>query len=170
LVKPADAGEERELILAAYVCGYPTSAAVRSIVETQPSRRHGSRLPPVVLPKRKSGFSYPRCLCTALMIATNETAAEEVISLLRTHAAELRAAGILHLSLFGSVARGEARADSDIDLAVEFDRDARMDLFALVGLERRLTEILGRKVDLIPEPVEKARLSKNLEKDRRRAF
>jgi uncharacterized protein len=97
-------------------------------------------------------------------------AAEDVISLLRRHASELRAAGILHISLFGSVARRKARADSDIDLAVEFDRGARMDLFALAGLERRLAEILGRKVDLVPEPVEKARLSKNIERDRRRAF
>jgi len=96
--------------------------------------------------------------------------ADTVISTLRAHAAELRAAGIRHLSLFGSLARGEAEADSDVDLAAELDREAHIDLFSLAGLERRLSEILGRKVDLIPEPVEKARLRENIERDRRRAF
>ena len=96
--------------------------------------------------------------------------AEQVIATLRAHEAELRRAGIRRLSLFGSVARGDAEAGSDIDLAAEFDPAARMDLFRLTALERRITEILGRRVDLLPEPVEKPRLRANIDRDRRLAF
>ena len=101
---------------------------------------------------------------------TTSDLAEYVITALRAHEAELRGAGIRHLSLFGSVARGDAEAGSDIDLAVEFDPAARMDLFRLTALERRMAEILGRRVDLLPEPVEKLRLRANIDRDRRLAF
>lgn len=101
---------------------------------------------------------------------TTTDSAERVIATLRAHEAELRAAGIVRLSLFGSVARGDAEPGSDVDLAAEFDPDARMDLFRLVALERRITELLDRRVDLLPEPVEKPRLRANIERDRRRAF
>ena len=96
--------------------------------------------------------------------------AERVITMLRAHETELRAAGIRRLSLFGSVARGDAAADSDVDLAAELDPDARIGLFGLVALERRLGMLLGRQVDLLPEPVELPRLRANLERDRVRAF
>ena len=96
--------------------------------------------------------------------------AENVIAILRAHREELRRAGIRHLSLFGSVARGDDEAGSDVDLAAEFDPAARMDLFRLTALERRIAEILGRRVDLLPEPVEKARLRANIDRDRRLAF
>ena len=96
--------------------------------------------------------------------------AEQVIATLRAHEAELRRAGIRRLSLFGSVARGDAEAGSDVDLAVELDPEARVGLFALGALERRLTELVGRPVDLLPEPVEKPRLRANLDRDRRHAF
>lgn len=96
--------------------------------------------------------------------------AERVIATLRAHEAELRQAGITRLSLFGSVARGDAEADSDVDLAAEFDSAACMDLFRLVALERRIAEILRRRVDLLPEPVQKVRLRANIERDRRLAF
>ncbi len=101
---------------------------------------------------------------------TTTELAERVIGMLRAHEAELRAAGISRLSLFGSVARGDAEAGSDVDLAAEFDPAARMDLVRLVALERRLGEILGRRVDLLPEPVEKPRLRANIERDRVLAF
>lgn len=101
---------------------------------------------------------------------TTSDLAEYVIATLRVHEAELRQAGIHRLSLFGSVARGDAKADSDVDLAAELDSDAHIGLFALGALERRLTELVGRKVDLLPEPVEKQRLRANLDRDRRRAF
>ena len=74
------------------------------------------------------------------------------------------------LSLFGSVARGETEMDSDIDLAAEFDPAARMDLLRLGAVERRLAELLGSPVDLLPEPVEKSRLQDQINRDRRRAF
>ena len=45
-----------------------------------------------------------------------------VIETLRRHEPELRAAGIVHLRLFGSVARGEESAQSDVDLMAELDR------------------------------------------------
>ena len=104
------------------------------------------------------------------MDTKTNTTADEVVARLQAHAAELRASGIRHLSLFGSVARGEAGPESDIDLVVELDRERQIGLFGLVALERRLSELLGRKVDLLPEPVEKKRLQANIDRDRRRAF
>ncbi len=104
------------------------------------------------------------------MSTTTPVFAEDVIATLQAHEAELRRAGIRRLSLFGSVARGEAGAGSDVDLAAELDPDAHIGLFGLGALERRLTELLGRTVDLLPEPVEKARVRVSIDRDRRRVF
>jgi predicted nucleotidyltransferase len=96
--------------------------------------------------------------------------AERVIATLRAHEAELRRAGLRSVSLFGSVARGETETDSDIDLAAEFDPAARMDLLQLTALERRIAELLGSPVDLLPEPAEKSRLQHQINRDRLRAY
>ncbi len=106
----------------------------------------------------------------ATMGASTTDLAESVIATLRAHEAELRAAGIRRLPLFGYVARGDAEAESDVDLAVELDPNARVDLFRLTALERRLVEMLERPVDLMPEPVERQRLQANIDRDRRHAF
>ena len=55
---------------------------------------------------------------------------------------------IARLSLFGSVLRGDARADSDIDLLVEFTPESRVSLFDLGGMIMELREMLGCDVDL----------------------
>lgn len=47
---------------------------------------------------------------------------EQVIALVQAHRAQLQALGVKSLALFGSVARDEARDDSDVDFLVEFDR------------------------------------------------
>ena len=96
--------------------------------------------------------------------------AERVIATLREHEEELHQAGLRSLSLFGSLARGETEMDSDIDLAAEFDPAARMDLLRLSAVERRIAELLGSPVDLLPEPVEKRRLQDQINRDRQRAF
>ena len=101
---------------------------------------------------------------------TTPDLAEHVIATLRAHEAELRQAGIRRLALCGSVARGDGEADSDVDLAVEFDPTAEMDLIRMVALERRIGETLGRPVEILPEPVENPRLRANVERDRRIAF
>ena len=55
---------------------------------------------------------------------------------------------IRRLALFGSVLRDDFRADSDVDVLVEFEPGARVGLLRLAGMEIELGEILGRKVDL----------------------
>ena len=73
---------------------------------------------------------------------------DQVIERLREHEAELKEAGITRLSLFGSVARGER--GNDVDLMAEFDSSRQFSLLDMVGLENRLADILGVKVDLSP--------------------
>lgn len=73
-----------------------------------------------------------------------------VIETLRRHEPELKAAGIVHLRLFGSVARGEESAESDVDLMADFDRSRRLTLFDMARLENRLSDLLGEKVELCP--------------------
>jgi uncharacterized protein len=51
------------------------------------------------------------------------------------------------LRIFGSMARGESRIDSDVDLLVTFSKP--VSLLQLVGLERELSAIIGRKIDLL---------------------
>ena len=53
------------------------------------------------------------------------------------------------IGVFGSMARGDAKKKSDIDLIVRFSK--RKSLLAMVRLERELSEALGRKVDLLTE-------------------
>lgn len=53
--------------------------------------------------------------------------------------------------LFGSYARGEARDDSDVDILVSFDADARVSLFRHAGMLCDLEDLLKRPVDLVNE-------------------
>lgn len=64
--------------------------------------------------------------------------------------AACRQYGAQRIRVFGSVARGEERPDSDIDFLVDFPRG--YDLFAQrLPLAERLSEITGRSLDLVPE-------------------
>ncbi len=55
---------------------------------------------------------------------------------------------ILKLALFGSVLRDDFKADSDVDMLVEFEPDNLPGLFTLAGMEIELTNTLGREVEL----------------------
>ena len=72
---------------------------------------------------------------------------EEALRRLADHRAELEGLGVRSLDLFGSVARGEARPDSDVDLLVAFDRP--VGLFHFFRVQHRLEAILGTAVDLV---------------------
>jgi len=95
---------------------------------------------------------------------------EQVLATLRQHEKELRAAGVLHLSLFGSTARGEHRADSDIDLLAAFDQGCDLSLLDVVRIERQLANLLGQPVDLVEEGTLQPRLQKSVEAEAVRAF
>ena len=56
---------------------------------------------------------------------------------------------VRQVSIFGSVARGEADEQSDIDLLVSFSK--RISLLKMVALERQFSDALGKKVDLLTE-------------------
>lgn len=71
---------------------------------------------------------------------------QEALAILNSHRETLRSLGVKSLLLFGSVARDDARPDSDVDLLVEFDRS--VGLFSFAKLKRYLEEILGCSVDL----------------------
>ena len=71
---------------------------------------------------------------------------ELVLQILRQNSVEIKSTGIKSLVLFGSVARGESRPDSDVDILVEFNRP--VGLFGLIALQQRLEELLGCPVDL----------------------
>lgn len=89
---------------------------------------------------------------------------EVTIDEIRQKAAPLlKRAGVTRSSVFGSVARGEARDDSDIDLLIEFER--KMTLLDLVGLEQDLEDVLGRKVDIVTRRSIYPPLKKYIEKD-----
>ena len=75
--------------------------------------------------------------------------ADEIIEQIRRQRAQLDALGVKSLGLFGSVARGETRADSDVDLLVAFDGPATFDRY--MDLKLFLEELLGRRVDLVTE-------------------
>jgi predicted nucleotidyltransferase len=86
-----------------------------------------------------------------------------IIAKLRAHQGELKAAGIEHLRLHGSYARGTAIDEvSDVDVIADFDRTKRLSLVGRVHLQNRLTDILGVAADLAdrkllrPEVLERA--------------
>jgi uncharacterized protein len=94
----------------------------------------------------------------------------QVISKLREHGDELTAAGIVHLRVFGSVARAEANDSSDVDLIAEFDNKKELTLLDMVGLENRLSELLQVKVDLTPAETMKQRVRTTADKEAVLAF
>ena len=59
--------------------------------------------------------------------------------------------GVHELAVFGSAVRGDFDDESDVDLLVEFEPLAQIGLFAFVGLQDDLSQIIGRKVDLVPK-------------------
>ena len=59
----------------------------------------------------------------------------EALETLRRSEADLRARGVRRAAVFGSIPRGDGRADSDIDILVEIDPDAHLTVFDYAGLK-----------------------------------
>ena len=95
---------------------------------------------------------------------------DEVIAKLRAHERELKEAGIVRLSLFGSTARNDRRPESDIDLLASFDDSRRISLLDIVHIQNQIADLLGCAVDLIEEGTLKPRVKRNVDAEAVRAF
>jgi predicted nucleotidyltransferase len=71
---------------------------------------------------------------------------DEVIAIIAAHREQLQEMGVKSLELFGSVARDEARPDSDVDFLVEFHRP--VGLFEFIAVRLYLEDIFGCSVDI----------------------
>ncbi len=72
----------------------------------------------------------------------------DVIATLRSHAPELRNRGVRHAALFGSLARGQAKSSSDIDILIELDPAASIDLLDYIGITHYLADLFPVPVDV----------------------
>ena len=72
----------------------------------------------------------------------------EALRRLRERADVIQAMGATSLYVFGSAARDEATARSDLDLFIDYDRDSRFNAFDLVGIKQYLEHELGVDVDV----------------------
>jgi uncharacterized protein len=92
---------------------------------------------------------------------------QDVVNRLRESRPEWERYGVGALFVFGSVVRGEAREDSDIDLLVEFTRP--VGLFDFIDLQQRLGSLLGRHVDLVTRAALKPQMRDRVLKEAVRA-
>ena len=91
---------------------------------------------------------------------------DEILQILREHKEELREKyGVKEIGIFGSRVRGEEREESDLDILVEFEADAKVDLIKFVELEEYLSELLGVKVDLVMRSALKPRIGRQILKE-----
>jgi len=98
----------------------------------------------------------------------NRELAIETLKRIRPRLAER---GIAHAAVFGSVARGEAGAFSDIDVVVAPASGVFLNLFDLGGVQAILEEAFaGVNVDVVVEPVRRRALRQGIERDRAHAF
>jgi predicted nucleotidyltransferase len=73
----------------------------------------------------------------------------EIIARLRAQQDALRKAGVEHLAIFGSRARGDNRPDSDLDVLLDVDWDRKFSLVDLVGVERLIGNAISAPVSAI---------------------
>ena len=95
---------------------------------------------------------------------------QDAIEILQRNQDALRARGIQHAALFGSLARGEARATSDVDVLIELDPTLKLDMFAYAGLKRFVAELFGGPVDVVNKDALKPHLRRPVAADAVYAF
>jgi uncharacterized protein len=74
---------------------------------------------------------------------------EQVLQILAAHLAEFRTLGVRELSIFGSLARGEASDASDVDILVDYEPGTALSSFRVCELRYRVEDLLGAQVDLV---------------------
>jgi predicted nucleotidyltransferase len=97
-------------------------------------------------------------------------ARDDALRILRRHKAELRARGVRRAAVFGSVSRGEARADSDLDVLIEIDRPDDLTVYDFVGIKRAVAELFPGRVDVVDAAALKQGVGRTAKRDAVYAF
>src|SRR6266478_3644688 len=90
---------------------------------------------------------------------------QQVLTTLREHQAELNQRGVRHAAVLGSVARGESRPDSDIDVLVDLDPQVPMSLFEYAGVKLYVSRLLGGSADVVHRKTLKPLLKDSILRD-----
>jgi hypothetical protein len=88
---------------------------------------------------------------------------DEILTILRQHRAEIQGFGVKSLAIFGSVARDEAKSESDVDLLVEFEGKVTFDHY--MDLKFYLEDRLAMKVDLVTQKMLRPHIRQTVEKE-----
>ena len=124
----------------------------------------------------RAGMPYQRFIRQVLETALEQERSpapphrETIVETLRAHQDELQQLGVAGLSLFGSVARGDATPNSDVDIAITVDRNRALSLLDLGGIQDRLQALLQTPTGIVMEPAEKRTVQKEIDRDRVRVF
>ncbi|MEK7404779.1 MAG: nucleotidyltransferase domain-containing protein [Acidobacteriota bacterium] len=94
----------------------------------------------------------------------------EVLRTLKAHEAEVYRLGVRHAAVFGSVARRQARPDSDIDVLVDLDPERPIGVFEYARLKLYIGELLGGAGDVVNRKTLKPLLRESIVRDSVNAF
>jgi predicted nucleotidyltransferase/DNA-binding XRE family transcriptional regulator len=137
------------------------AGVAQSVISMYESGRRQPSLPTLMALLRGAGFELD------LRLNARPAAGGSVKQRLHERRADVRAAAKRHhvkvLGVFGSVARGDERSDSDVDLLLDVPDD--VGLLTLGRLERELRQILDADIDLVPEAGLKPAVRKRVMKD-----
>jgi hypothetical protein len=95
---------------------------------------------------------------------------DAALAILRAHQAELRRRGVNHAALFGSVARDQAKPDSDLDVMIEIDSSIVRDVYDYAGVIGYISDLFPIKVDVANREMLKPYIRPSAERDAVRAF
>jgi predicted nucleotidyltransferase len=94
----------------------------------------------------------------------------EVLDTLKKAEPTLRPRGVTHAAVFGSVARGEERADSDIDIAIELDTAINRTVWDLAGAKTAVADLFQVPVDVVDRSALRPHLRDAVERELVYAF
>ncbi|MCU1330688.1 MAG: polymerase, beta domain protein region [Bryobacterales bacterium] len=97
-------------------------------------------------------------------------ALSHALGVLQAHQPELQERGVKHVAVFGSVARGEARPDSDVDILIELDPTAPMGVFEYSDLTLFISDLFGQSADVANRKTLRSRLRDSILRDAVDAF
>jgi predicted nucleotidyltransferase len=95
---------------------------------------------------------------------------EQVIATLKEREADLRALGVVYAALFGSVARGQQRPESDIDILVDLDPKIVHTIIDYVGVKEYIADLFDEPVDVVNQEGLKPVLRPRVDTDAIHAF